>query len=99
MVLRAVMYANEMARSALVQDFVSKAPYSMEFRPEDVAPLNQTVMIFDRYLGGLHVDAEHADNVNQVTNHTESVPHSLLSSLLLYSFLSSLVCDVIIYNS
>lgn len=77
-----LMYANEMARSALVQDFVSKAPYSMEFRPEDVAPLNQTVMIFDRYLGGLHVDAEHADNVNQMfTDRHFHVCHDLTTQL------------------
>lgn len=56
-----------MARSALIYDFVNKAPYSLEFRPGDVAPLNQTVMIFDRYLKGLNVDAEHADNVTAVS--------------------------------
>ncbi|KAK8396512.1 hypothetical protein O3P69_005512 [Scylla paramamosain] len=77
-----MMYANEMARASLSYDFVRKGPFSLEFRPDDVAPLNQTVMIFDRYIGGLHFDAMHADNVTRMFSDRHFiVPHDLTSQL------------------
>lgn len=75
-------YANEMARSSLMYDFKNKAPYSLEFRPGDVALLNQTVIIFDRYLKGLNVDAEHADDVTAMfTDRHFAVCHDLTTQL------------------
>ncbi|MPC25229.1 hypothetical protein E2C01_018334 [Portunus trituberculatus] len=77
-----VMYANEMERSKLAYDFVRKGPFSLEFRPDDIAPLNQTVMIFDRYLGGLNFDAQHSDNLTKMLSDRHfNVPHDLTSQL------------------
>lgn len=77
-----MMYANEMTRSSMASDFVRKGPFSLEFRPEDVAPLNQTVLIYDHYLGGLHFDAQHAEGVTRMFSDRHFlVPHDLTSQL------------------
>ncbi|XP_069948909.1 carboxylic ester hydrolase isoform X3 [Cherax quadricarinatus] len=76
------MFANEALRSSLKYDFPNKGPLSLEFTEGDIAPLNQTVKIFDHYLGGVHLDIEHADRVTQMySDRFFSVCHDLTSSL------------------
>ncbi|XP_045594339.2 carboxylic ester hydrolase [Procambarus clarkii] len=76
------MFGNEGLRSALKYNFIQNGPISLEFGEGDVSPLNQTVKIFDHYLGGIHLDVIHADNVTQMYGDRYfAVCHDLTSSL------------------
>ncbi|KAK3858801.1 hypothetical protein Pcinc_035035 [Petrolisthes cinctipes] len=60
------MFANEALRSSLLLNFRNIGPVTLVFHPEDISPLNQTIKIYDRYLGGINLDANTADNVTQL---------------------------------
>ncbi|KAG7171451.1 Venom carboxylesterase-6-like 10 [Homarus americanus] len=60
------IFANEYLRSSLKYNFMKNGPLSLELGEGDVAPMNQTVHIFDHYLGGVHLDVLTADNVTQM---------------------------------
>ncbi|XP_071518499.1 carboxylic ester hydrolase-like isoform X2 [Panulirus ornatus] len=80
--LSAPTYANEALRSALKYNFVQNAPIALEFAAGDVSPLNQSVLIFDHYLKGLNLDAQHADNVTEMfTDRYFRVCHDLTTTL------------------
>lgn len=59
-------YANEATRSALLLNFRNIGPVSLNFKTEDISPLNQTIKIYDRYLGGIRLEVDTADNITQV---------------------------------
>lgn len=64
------MFANEALRSSLMLNFRNIGPVSLNFHTKDISPLNQTIKIFDRYLGGIELDTNTADNVTQVKEPT-----------------------------
>ncbi|KAK4309585.1 hypothetical protein Pmani_018808 [Petrolisthes manimaculis] len=76
------MFANEALRSSLLLNFRNIGPISLVFHPEDISPLNQTIKIYDRYLGGINLDANTADHVTQLfSDRLFTVCQDLTSSL------------------
>ncbi|KAF2353331.1 Carboxylesterase type B [Trinorchestia longiramus] len=57
------IFANEGMRSALRFKFEEKAPLLLDFGVGDVAPINQSVSIFDFYVGNADFDIESLDNL------------------------------------
>ncbi|XP_076059226.1 esterase E4-like isoform X3 [Oratosquilla oratoria] len=72
------IYTHEYLRSALSLNFPAVAPVALEFGEGDIAPLNQTVKIFDRYLGGNEISQETADNLTKLFGDRYfNIPHDL----------------------
>lgn len=63
----AVIYSNEGLRSAMRFNFEATAPVALDFCPGDIAPLNQTIKIFDFYVGSSELDENTADSVTAVS--------------------------------
>lgn len=66
------MFANEAMRSSLLLNFRNVGPVALGFNTKDISPLNQTIKIFDRYLGGIKLDTDTVDNVTQVNESTHN---------------------------
>ncbi|XP_037774053.1 esterase FE4-like [Penaeus monodon] len=75
-------FGNEALRSSLRFNFEESAPVALEFCEGDISPLNQTLLIFDRYLGGINFNEKDADNVkNMFSDRHFAVCHDLTSLL------------------
>ncbi|XP_042892944.1 juvenile hormone esterase-like [Penaeus japonicus] len=76
------LFGNEALRSSLRFNFEEAAPVALEFCEGDISPLNQTLLIFDRYLGGINFNVEDAENVkNMFGDRHFSICHDLTSIL------------------
>ncbi|XP_027220673.2 juvenile hormone esterase [Penaeus vannamei] len=75
-------FGNEALRSAMRFNFEESAPVALEFSEGDISPLNQTLLIFDRYLGGINFNENDAENVkNMFSDRHFAVCHDLTSLL------------------
>ncbi|XP_047480846.1 juvenile hormone esterase-like [Penaeus chinensis] len=76
------LFGNEALRSSMRFNFEESAPVALEFCEGDISPLNQTLLIFDHYLGGINFNEKDAENVkNMFSDRHFAVCHDLTSLL------------------
>ncbi|XP_069169364.1 carboxylic ester hydrolase-like isoform X1 [Procambarus clarkii] len=80
--LAVTMYAREDLRKALQERFHELGPVALSFDTADDTPLLLARQVFNHYLGGVHLDEAHAEQVVKMfTDRTFAVCHDLTSIL------------------
>ena len=67
-------------------NFEATMPVALDFGPEDVAPLNQTIKILDYYVGNNDFDGESADKVTAVRKWVLEIFNFFFHELKEYNF-------------
>jgi len=57
------IYSNEAMRSAMKYNFEEVGVYSIMMDPKEIAALNQTIMLYDHYVGNINFELEDKDNL------------------------------------